>query len=91
MPNTSVAHTIGTLVPPFIGVRVDEVVDLAVDKDGDGKISPGDEVEYTVSTRTGSVWVTGFHHLAANLSVNIFVCTDPSPECRTNGLWTMRL
>jgi hypothetical protein len=42
----------GTLVPPFVGVRVDEVVDLVVDNDGDGKISPGDIVQYTVSETT---------------------------------------
>jgi hypothetical protein len=41
---------LGTLVPPFIGVRVDEFIDLAEDKDGDGMISPGDVVEYTVRT-----------------------------------------
>ena len=39
---------VGTLVPPFIGVRVNEIVTLSIDKDGDGMISPGDVVEYTV-------------------------------------------
>lgn len=42
----------GTLVPPFIGVRVNEVVTLSVDNDRDGMISPGDVVEYTVRTCT---------------------------------------
>ena len=46
--DTFVVANKGTLVPPFIGVRVNEIVTLSVDEDGDGMISPGDVVEYTV-------------------------------------------
>lgn len=42
---------LGTLVPPFFGVRVNEEVDLAIDYNGDGLISPGDVVTYTVSEK----------------------------------------
>lgn len=61
LPNGSSYRTSGTLVPPFIGVRVDEFIALAEDKDGDGMISPGDVVEYTVRLRCSyeskdSIW-----------------------------------
>jgi len=45
------ALDLGTLVPPFIGVRVNEIVTLSIDKDGDGMISPGDVVEYTIQVQ----------------------------------------
>jgi hypothetical protein len=42
------ALDLGTLIPPFNTVRVNEVVTLKIDQNGDGLIGPGDTCQYTI-------------------------------------------